>query len=94
MPNTAALAPTDPRSVSVLLTGDVLPELPVLATAEAAGVAAGVRYDFAPLFAPIAPLVQAHDLAICQMEIPIGLPDQQPGVYGRSPYGGNRILAP
>ncbi|MFV0308370.1 MAG: CapA family protein [Desertimonas sp.] len=96
VPDPGAATPARPagRTLSVLMTGDVLPELPVLVTAEQAGRASGQRYDFRSLFAPITPLVSSYDLAICQMEIPIGTPEQAPGVYGRSPYGGNQILAP
>jgi poly-gamma-glutamate synthesis protein (capsule biosynthesis protein) len=39
-------------------------------------------------------MLSAADIAICHMEMPIGDPDARPGVYGRSPYGGNLILAP
>ena len=46
------------------------------------------------MFAPVAPILQAADLAICHMEIPIGGPTDGPGVYGRSAYGGNLVLAP
>lgn len=63
----------------------------------AAGAAAAVppaRYDFAPVFAPVAAIVGSADLALCHMEIPIGRPGASPGVYGRSPYGGNLLLAP
>jgi poly-gamma-glutamate synthesis protein (capsule biosynthesis protein) len=62
------------------------------AAARAAG--AGVRYNFAPLFAPVAAMVSSADIAICHMEMPIGTPGDRPGVYGHSPFGGNLILAP
>ena len=83
-----------PRTLSVLLTGDILTERPVLETAAAAAAGTANRYDFMPLFAPIAPLVQSVDLAICQMELPVGRPGEEPGTKGRSPFGGNRLLAP
>ena len=88
------VAPVGERSLSVLLTGDILTENPVLDAGQEAGAATGVRYDFSPLFAPITPFVQSFDLAICQMELPIGRPDEEPGGKGRSPYGGNLLLAP
>ena len=98
MPATTAPATTLPpvgsRSLSVLLTGDILTENPVLDAGREAGAATGVPYDFSSLFAPITPLVQSFDLAICQMEVPIGRPGEEPGAKGRSPYGGNLILAP
>lgn len=88
--------PNAPRSVSMLFTGDILTENPVLDAGRAGATAAGTggRFDFTPVFAPIAPLVQSVDLAICHMEIPIGRPDEEPGAKGRSPFGGNRLLAP
>jgi len=78
----------------VLLTGDILTENPVLDAGREAGATTGVPYDFSSLFAPITPLVQAVDLAICQMEVPIGRPGEEPGSKGRSPFGGNLLLAP
>jgi len=82
-----------PRTFTVAAAGDVLTEGTVVAAA--AGYAPpGARYDFAPVFAPVAPIIQAADLAICHMEIPIGGPSDRAGVYGRSPYGGNLLLAP
>jgi poly-gamma-glutamate capsule biosynthesis protein CapA/YwtB (metallophosphatase superfamily) len=42
----------------------------------------------------VTPLIFAASLAICHEEIPIGYPGAFAGVYGRSPYGGNLLLAP
>jgi hypothetical protein len=82
-----------PRSFNLVATGDVLTESAVnLNAALAAGP--GVRFDFAPLFAPITTMLSNADIAICHMEMPIGAPGERPGVYGRSPFGGNLILAP
>ena len=91
----AQTTPTTPpgRSFLVVMGGDVLNENAVnLAGQAAAGP--GERFDFAPVFAPVAPVVAAADLAICHAELPIGAPGERPGQYGRSPYGGNRLLAP
>ncbi len=56
------------RTLLVALGGDVLNESAVnLAGAAAAGP--GERYDFAPLFAPVAPVIAAADLAICHAEL-------------------------
>ncbi|MCU1396163.1 MAG: capA2 [Ilumatobacteraceae bacterium] len=86
---------TDPpgRTFSVAATGDVLTEAAVN-NAAAAAAGPGVRYDFTPVLAAIAPDLHQADLAICHMEIPIGVPGQRPGVYGHSPFGGNLIAAP
>ncbi len=81
------------RTLLVALSGDILNESAVnLAGAAAAGP--GERYDFAALFAPVAPIIAAADLAICHAELPIGAPGERPGLYGRSPFGGNLLLAP
>ncbi|MEP7201306.1 MAG: CapA family protein [Ilumatobacteraceae bacterium] len=81
------------RSFSLIATGDVLTESPVTINA-AVAAASGARFDFAPLFAPITTMLSDADIAICHMEMPIGAPGARPGVYGRSPFGGNLILAP
>ena len=94
-PSTAAPTVPEPvaRSFVVMATGDILTEQLVLDSA-AAAAGPGVRYDFAPLFAPIATGIASADLAICHMELPIGVPGARPGVYGRSPDAGNLLLAP
>ncbi len=82
-----------PRTFTIAATGDVLTENAVnLAATNAAGP--GVRFDYTPVFASVAPVLRSADLAICHMEIPIGAPGERPGVYGRSPFGGNLIEAP
>jgi poly-gamma-glutamate synthesis protein (capsule biosynthesis protein) len=82
-----------PRDLLVVAGGDVLHE-GLVNQAGAAAAAPGERYDFAAVFAPVAPVVAAADLAICHVETPIGRPGVSAGVYGRSPFGGNLLLAP
>ncbi len=81
------------RTLLVALSGDVLNESAVN-SAGAAAAGPGERFDFAPLFSPVATIIAAADLAICHAELPIGEPGQRPGLYGRSPFGGNLLLAP
>ena len=83
-----------PRAFNLVATGDVLTESAVNAAAATYGAAIGGRYEFAPLLAPVVPIIASADIAICQMEIPIGLPGERAGIYGRSPFGGNTLLAP
>ena len=92
----APAARLDPprRSFSLLATGDVLTESPVALAAAAFAAGTPSRFDFAPLFGPITAMLSSADIAICHMEMPIGAPDDRSGVYGRSPFGGNLILAP
>ncbi len=85
---------TPPRSLTVIAGGDVLPESRVRLAAARAGLATGVRFDFGPMFSPVGDIVRRADLAICNMEIPVGRPGQATGFAGRSPFGGNLLLAP
>jgi len=77
------------KSISILATGDVLPEGPVIAAAAIEG-----GFDFARLFEPVGALVAGVDLAICHLEIPIVDEGGDHGTIGRSPYGGNQLAAP
>jgi len=92
---TAAAIRVDPpgRTFTIVATGDVLTENAVLVTAADAAVN-GTRYDFDSVFGPVTPIITAADLAICHMEIPIGSPGERAGIYGRSAFGGNLLLAP
>lgn len=57
------------RQLSVSGTGDILPHSPLWS--QAVSNAGGVGYDFAPMFADIAPVIGFADLAICHLETPI-----------------------
>jgi poly-gamma-glutamate synthesis protein (capsule biosynthesis protein) len=54
------------RSITIMATGEILPHPSVVAHART-----GSGYDFAPMFADLAPLLQAADLAICHLEVPV-----------------------
>jgi len=64
------------RSFTVLASGDVLIHQHgrLVAGAARAGQANGTGYDFTPALAPVAPTVQAADLAICHLETPVAEP--------------------
>jgi len=81
------------RSFTLLGVGDLLAEASVNRAA-AAAAPTGVRYDFARLLAPIAPIIGAADLAICHMETPITAPGGKVGFIGRSAYGSSVLGAP
>lgn len=81
------------RSFTILGVGDVLAEVS-LNRAAAAAAQPGVRYDYATLLAPIAPIIEAADLAICHMETPISAPGGKVGFIGRSAYGSSLLAAP
>ena len=84
-----------PRTFSIAAAGDLLTEAVVnnRAAREAANAGRGERLDFTPFFAPIDDILQSVDLAICHMEVPIGRPGARYGVMGKSPFGGNLLLA-
>jgi poly-gamma-glutamate synthesis protein (capsule biosynthesis protein) len=64
-------SPRRPRTVRLTIgvSGDLLPHLPVVARAQA--LAGGAGYDFAPMFRRIRPWVRRNDLALCHVETPL-----------------------
>lgn len=72
------LNPPAPQ-LSVSVTGDILPHSPLWA--QAVSNAGGVGYDFAPMFADIAPVIGFADLAICHLETPIAPVGQALSTY-------------
>ncbi len=85
--------PAPIRELTVVMGGEVLNENPVN-DAGARHAPPEVRYDFAPVFAPVASIVRAADLAVCHAEIPLGRPGEPPGNFGRSVNGGNLLRGP
>ena len=83
------------RTFSLAAAGDLLTEAVVnnRAARDAANAGRGERLDFTGFFDPIDDILQSVDLAICHMEIPIGRPGARYGVMGKSPFGGNLLLA-
>ncbi|MBA2516837.1 MAG: CapA family protein [Solirubrobacterales bacterium] len=67
--NPATAPPRDVR-LTVAVSGDILAHLPVVRRARALAGSRG-GYDFAPLLAPLRPLINAADLAICHVETPL-----------------------
>jgi poly-gamma-glutamate synthesis protein (capsule biosynthesis protein) len=64
--STSVAAPA--RTLSLAFTGDVLVHSPIVEQAFRNG---GGAFDFAPMFAIVAPSVSAADLAICHLETPV-----------------------
>lgn len=81
-PATATNAPTatptaDPDvDLTLVAAGDVLPHLPVLASARTAD-----GYDLAPLLAGLDRWVQPADLALCHLEVPVAPGGTRPSGY-------------
>ncbi len=76
-------APAARRSVTVLMTGDVLIHNGVWESAQALGAARGLDAPyFRPMFRSVKPAVSRADLAICHLETPVSEPD---GPYEQYP---------
>ncbi|MBB3081973.1 CapA family protein [Geodermatophilus sabuli] len=68
-PTATAAASSAAESVTLLATGDVLVHQDGALVAGAATGDGG--YDFTDVFAPVAPLIAAADLALCHLETPV-----------------------
>jgi poly-gamma-glutamate synthesis protein (capsule biosynthesis protein) len=66
---TPAPAPRRPVRLTIGVTGDLLPHLPVVARARA--LARGRGYDFRPMLRPIRRWVRDNDLSFCHVETPL-----------------------
>lgn len=64
--------PLPDAEFTIVAAGDVLPHVPVLASARS-----GEGYDFAPLLADLDPWIAGADLALCHFEVPVA-PDGVP----------------
>lgn len=63
------------RTVTVLGSGDVLIHPPLWQQAASDARAQGRSgYDFGPMYAGVAPVIRAADLAICELETPLAAP--------------------
>lgn len=51
--------------------GDILPHAPVIANAHVNAGGADGEYDFAPMLADVAPLLESPDLTLCHLETPL-----------------------
>jgi poly-gamma-glutamate synthesis protein (capsule biosynthesis protein) len=68
-PSTAPAPPAPPESFTLVATGDVLIHQDRALTTGAQQPDGS--YDFSAVLAPVAPLVEAADLAICHLETPV-----------------------
>ncbi|MCA1783416.1 MAG: CapA family protein [Intrasporangiaceae bacterium] len=95
---TAAASPTptptqEPVTVTVVGSGDILPHQPVVRNANRnAGEVAGA-YDFAPMFAEVAPLIKEADVAICHLETPLSADNSNLGRPGTLIFNSPREVA-
>jgi poly-gamma-glutamate capsule biosynthesis protein CapA/YwtB (metallophosphatase superfamily) len=65
-PTATAAPPTSEQRLTISVSGDLLPHLPVVARARTRD-----GYDFAPLLRDLRPLVRRADLAFCHVETPL-----------------------
>ncbi len=71
-PTVATTAAPVPRTVSMAFTGDILPHSPLWGQAADNAAAAGRSgFDFGPMLAGLAPILDTVDLAVCHLETPI-----------------------
>jgi hypothetical protein len=72
-----------PRTVTVLMSGDLLWHNSVWESAHEDAVRRGLRqrFDFDPMFAAMKPLVESADLAICHEEVPFAVDDRHLSSY-------------
>lgn len=66
-PSSTSAAPKPAGSVTVAVSGDEIPHAAILSTARR-----GAGWDFGPMFAQVAPTIRGADVAICQLETPLG----------------------
>lgn len=69
-PGTTSTIVSAPVDISIAMSGDTLIHSQVWKAA-AANTPGGTGFDFSPMFAEIAPTIEAVDLAICHMETPL-----------------------
>jgi poly-gamma-glutamate synthesis protein (capsule biosynthesis protein) len=72
--------------MTLAFTGDLLPHLPLVSVARQYGVDHGDRYDFKPMLAPMRPIIEGADLAICHLEVPAAANQDQ--LSGYPSFGG------
>ena len=93
-PPSDGLEPRPIRSFTIAAVGDVLPHPAVIDRAVAYGQQSGQPYDFRLMFAEVAPIVQAADLAVCNMETPLATDHEvvRQTVGRRTPSGGAPVF--
>jgi len=66
-PGTAPRLRPPLKRLTVSVSGDLLPHLPIVQRA----ATGGGSYDFAPMLRPLRPLIRRADLALCHVETPL-----------------------
>lgn len=82
-PDPAPSVPTTPldSSLTIAVSGEILPHPSIVDHAARFGDVSGVDYDFGAVFADLEPAVAAADLAICHLEVPVAPPGTELSGY-------------
>jgi poly-gamma-glutamate synthesis protein (capsule biosynthesis protein) len=78
---TTAPPPPGPATMTLAFAGDLLTHLPLVDQARRYGAAAGAAYDFGPMLAPMRPVLEPVDVAICHLEVPVAPAGTAPTGY-------------
>ncbi len=80
---TTTSVPEPPQEFTMAFTGDVLIHSHIWRQAErnAAEAALDVEYDFTPMFSDVTARLEAVDLAVCHLEVPLRLPGNEPSTH-------------
>lgn len=73
-PQPASDPPFEPRTVSIVMGGDLLWHDTVWISAAEDGARVGRRFDFDPMFAAVRPMIETADVAVCHEEVPFAAP--------------------
>jgi poly-gamma-glutamate synthesis protein (capsule biosynthesis protein) len=73
--------PERPERITLAFGGDILPHTAVNEAAAHFGSSSGAAYDFAPMFAPLRPVLSRVDLPLCHLEVPLAPSPEQISSY-------------
>ena len=69
-------APPGPAEISLAFAGDLLTHGPVNRQAARYGAEVGAAYDYAPMLAPLTPILDEADVAVCHLEVVVAPPGE------------------
>jgi len=84
-PSTTVPELPGPDEIRLAFAGDLLTHLPLVGVAEQYGRPRGARYDFGPMLAPMEPILESADVAICHLEVPLAA--DQDAISGYPAFG-------
>jgi Bacterial capsule synthesis protein PGA_cap len=69
------------ETITIAATGEILPHPSIVEHARRFGESGPLRYDFGAIFADLRPSLEAADLAICHLEVPVAPDESQLSGY-------------